>query len=252
MRYTADPTYPSFTLLSAVQVTRYTGILTVDNNAKVTVDGYTGYRLVFAEGDVQETTNAGAFIYPPLGLHATAFSYRANHPMLQSSDLIYPNRTTSGGIPWPIDTQGIVLSTARNQTRLFFTGTNKDSYIGQQGGNGVITKTYFSNFIIFPKQYDDTVLQNCTVPTGYDYKPDVYNCDAGNAWVQFGDVNPDDSDPLELDEIYDYMPPNFISFRFFTVYTPDTTAYQLSYYTYENPSHPYFTHTQAHLLITKQ
>ena len=53
--------------------------------------------------------------------------------------------------------------------------------------------------------------------------------------VSFGDVSPNDLDPYELDEYGDFLIPDLISFRYFQVNTPGTTAYQLSYFTLANP-----------------
>ena len=222
--------YPTYSALT--NVTRYSGVISVNSSQASWMQTQygTGQPIVFAEGEVQTTTNAGAEYYPPLGLRSAVFSYRPRHPVFPTAnDLLYPT------MPIPIDDGGVVFSTVKNQTRLFFTNVSRDSTIGQQGQNGVVTKTYFSSFLIFPKEALDTVITNCNVPLGYDYVQDTMQCPNGAAQISFGDIDPMDLDPLEEDEIYDYLPPNLISFRFFTVYTPATTAYQLSYYSYANP-----------------
>ena len=215
---------------SLTNVTRYSGVIAVDNSATVPTSYGQGQRIAFMEGEVQTSTNAGAEYYPPLGLRSDVFTYRPNHPRFPTAnDLLYPAMSI------PIDTNGIVVSTLRNQTRLYYTNVSRDQTIGQQGQNGVTTATYFSSFLIFPKSALDSVITSCNIPLGYDYIQDGLSCPSGSAPVSFGDVDLDDLDPLEEDEVFDYLPPNLISFRRFTVYTPATVAYQLSYYSYSNP-----------------
>ena len=238
--------YPSQSALT--NVTRYSGVISVNSSlaAAVKTAYGMGQPIVFMEGEVQTTTNAGAEYYPPLGLASAVFTYRSSHPVFpHARDLLYPNMSI------PIDQDGVVISTSRNQTRLFWTNVSIDSTIGQQGQNGVVTQTYFSSFLIFPKEYLDVVITNCNVPIGYDNQADVMTCPAGGPLRSaFGDIDPDDLDPLEEDEIYDYLPPNLISFRRFTVWTPDTTAYQLTYFSYQNPEA--IVHMRMGLFITNQ
>ena len=215
---------------SMTNVTRFSGVIAVNssvwkNDSKLGA----GQPIVYMEGDVQRSSNIGALSYPPAGYGAVPFTYRLQHPDFpQATDLLYPYADI------PIDENGIVITTSRNRTRLFRTNRSIDSTISAQGQTGALTNTYFSSFKIFPKEQLDTVITNCNVPSGYAYFPDQFSCPAGSAWVQFGDVNTLDLDPLEESEIYDYFPPNFIAFRYFTVYTPSTRAYQLSYFTYSN------------------
>ena len=219
---------------SLTNVTRYTGVIAIDNTQPNRTAYGVGYPIVYMEGDVQTTTNAGSMYYPPLGIHAQPFTYRLAHPDFpQADDLLYPAYNGSKQIP--LDAQGIVITTPRNQTRIYMTNASIDSTVTTQGQFGVVTQTYFSSFEIYPKEDLDSVITGCNVPIGFTYTPDSFSCPAGAAPVSFGDVNLLDLDPLEEDEIYDYLPPNLISFRFFTVWTPGTTAYQLSYFSYSNP-----------------
>ena len=237
--------FPSASALT--NVTRYSGVILVNNTeaALVQTDYGAGQPITFMAGEVQTTTNAGAEYYPPLGLTSAQLSYKASHPVFaQALDLLYPNRTI------PIDVNGVVISTARNQTRLFWTNVSANSTIGQQGQDQVVLNTYFSSFLIFPAQDLDTVITSCNIPLGYDYVQDVLTCPAGSAQISFGDIDQDDLDPLEEDEIYDYLRPNLISFRRFTVWTPATTAYQLSYYSYSNPEA--IVHMRLGLFVTNQ
>ena len=98
-----------------------------------------------------------------------------------------------------------------------------------------MTDTYFSSFDIFDKSQMEQVILNCNVPLGYDYVPDNMACDPTAAPVTFGDIDLDDLNNILDTENSDFLPANLISFRFFTVFTPDTTAYQLTYYSYQNP-----------------
>ena len=134
----------------------------------------------------------------------------------------------------PLDPQGIVITTPRNQTNLFYTNVSIDSTIGQRQEYGV-TDTYFSSFDIFPRDAMEQVILNCNVPIGFDYVPDNFACEATAAPVMFGDIDLDDLNNILSTEDSDFLPANLISFRFFTVYTPDTTAWQLTYYSYANP-----------------
>ena len=216
-------------IASLTNVTRYTGIIAVNNQTGIVTSYGTGFPIVFMEGEVQVTTNAGATIYPPLGLNAAPFTYRLQHPAFPSAtDLLYPS------MPIPLDAQGIVITTPRNQTNLYLTNVSIDSTIGQRREYGT-TNVYFSSFDIFPRSEMEDVILNCNVPLGYDYVPDAFQCEATSAPVQFGDVDLDDLNNIVDTENSDYLSANLISFRFFTVYTPDTTAYQLTYYSYANP-----------------
>ena len=227
-RQPANNTNPLITSLT--NVTRYSGIIGVRNNVSVTNDYGTGYPITFMEGEVQLSTNAGALVYPPLGLRASPFFYRSTKSSLfpSASDLLYPNQSI------PVDKSGILITTARNQTNLFYTNVSIDQTIGQRDESG-LTKTYFSSFDLFPVDDIEQVLTQCNVPPGYDYYPDNFQCDGDAAPVSFGDVNLNDVDPVEEDVYDDRLPPNLISFRFFIPYTPDTTIYQLSYATDANP-----------------
>ena len=214
----------SIKITSETNVTRYTGVITVDNSNTVTNAYGTGQPIVFMEGEVQVSTNAGATLYPPLGIRAIPFTYRLDHPDFpRATDMLYPNASI------PLDTLGIVLTTPKNQTNLFTTNVSVDSTIGQRTKYGT-TNTYFSSFKIFPKADLEQVITQCNVPLGYDYVPDSFSCDPTAAPVQFGDIDLDDLNPLEDgSEFTDFLSANLISFRFFIPYTPDTTAYQLSY-----------------------
>ena len=227
-RQPANNTNPLITSLT--NVTRYSGVIAVWNNVTVTTDYGVGRPINWMEGEVQLSTNAGALVYPPLGLKATPFFYRSTKSSLfpDASDLLYPDKAI------PIDKTGILITTARNQTNLFYTNVSIDSTIGQRGQGGVID-TYFSSFDIFPVEYIEQVITACNVPSGYDYKPDQFQCPDDSAPVSFGDVDLNDMDPVEYYVYYDFLPPNLISFRFFIPWTPDTTVYQLSYATYANP-----------------
>ena len=218
-------------LSSMTNTTRYSGVIAVDNTKSQQNSNGLGYPIVFMEGEVQQSTNAGAFQYPPLGITAFPFRYSQNHTQFfpNATDLLYPNASI------PIDGTGIVITTSRNQTNLYRTGVANDQTIGSTGQTGIVTKTYFSSFIVLPAEYLDEVVTNCTLPIGYKYVPDYIACDPSAASVQFGDVSPMDTDPFEEDEEFQYLPPNLLSFRLFQVFTPDTTAYQLTYYTFSNP-----------------
>ena len=227
-RQPANNTNPLITSLT--NVTRYSGVIAVWNNVTVTTDYGVGHPINFMEGEVQLSTNAGALVYPPLGLKATPFFYRSTKSSLfpGASDLLYPDKAI------PIDKTGILITTARNQTNLFYTNVSIDSTIGQRGESGVIA-TYFSSFDLFAVEYLEQVITACNVPPGFDYKPDNFQCPDDAAPVYFGDIDLDDVDPVEEDVYDDRLPPNLISFRFFIPWTPDTTVYQLTYYTYANP-----------------
>ena len=227
LRQPPNNTNPLITSLT--NVTRYSGVIGVRNNETVKTAYGIGYPIVFMEGEVQVSTNAGALVYPPLGLFANPFFYRTKNTLFpNASDLLYP-----GQIP-PIDGSGIVVTTLRNQTNLFMTNVSDDQTIGQRGAGGVI-HTYFSLFEIFPAEDLETVMTQCNVPPGYNYYPTDFQCDTDAAPVSFGDVDLNDVDPVEDETYYDFLPPNMISFRFFTAWTPNTTIYQLSYFTYANP-----------------
>ena len=141
-RQPANNTNPLITSLT--NVTRYSGVIAVRNNITVRTDYGIGYPITYMEGEVQLSTNAGALVYPPLGLKATPFFYRSSKSshFPDASDLIYPNASI------PIDKSGIIITTARNQTNLFYTNVSIDSTIGQRAESG-ITQTYFSSFDIF-------------------------------------------------------------------------------------------------------
>ena len=215
---------------SLTNVTRYSGVIVTQNNITVKTDYGVGYPITYMEGYVQSSTNAGAFVYPPLGLRATPFFYRSAKRSIfaDASDLLYPNMSI------PIDKTGIVITTPRNQSNLFWTNVSIDSTIGQRGETGTI-KTYFSSFHIYPRSELEDVITECNVPIGFEYKQDMFQCPSDAAPVSFGDMDLNDLDPVGLDPQNNRLPPNLISFRFFIPYTPDTTIYQLTYYTYANP-----------------
>ena len=217
---------------SMTNITRYSGVIAVDpsnpvrNNEGLGV----GYPIVFMEGEVQQSTNAGSFYYPPIGVTAFPFRYSTNHSDFPAaSDLLYPNSSI------PIDKNGIVITTSKNQTNLYLTNASSSQTIGSKGQTGIVTKMYFSSFIALSPEYLNEVITNCSRPLLYAYVPDVMTCDPTSAYVQFGDVSTMDTDPLEEDEEFQFLWPNLISFRYFIPYSPETTAYQLTYYTYSNP-----------------
>ena len=225
-------------LTSMTNTTRYSGVIGVDSTQPIYNNNGlgVGYAITSMEGEVQQSTNAGGYIYPPLGIQAFPFRYSRNHSQYfpGASDILYPNNTV------PLDAAGIVITTARNQTNLYRLTASNGGYanrtIGSTGQTGKVTTTYYSSFIVLPADpYLNEVITNCSYPIGSLYVPDVLTCASGSAAVQFGDVSTLDTDPLEEDEEYQYLPPNLLSFRYFQAFTPDTTAYQLTYYTYSNP-----------------
>ena len=148
-------------ITSLTNVTRYSGVIAVRNNVTVKTGYGVGYPITFMEGEVQVSTNAGALVYPPLGLFANPFFYRSTNTLFpNASDLLYP-----GQIP-PIDPSGIVVTTTRNQTNLFAHNVSDDQTIGQRGMGGTID-TYFSLFEIFPAEELERVITQCNVPPGY-------------------------------------------------------------------------------------
>ena len=234
--YQREPANNSNPLVTSLtNVTRYSGVIAVQSNVSVQTSYGTGYPITYMEGEVQVSSNAGAFVYPPLGLRATPFFYRSSASSSSSSsglfsnasDLLYPNMSI------PVDRSGILFTTTRNQSVLYCTNVSVDSTIGQRGEAGT-TNTYFSSFDIFPADQLEQVITACNVPIGFQYYADNFQCAPDAAPVSFGDINLDDVDPVEQDTIMDRLPPNLISFRFFTAWTPNTTIYQLSYYTYTN------------------
>ena len=232
--YSREPKNNGDWFVSAMtNTTRYSGVIGVDSSRPIyNSEGLgVGYPIMSMEGEVQQSTNAGSFYYPPVGITAFPFRYSRNHTQYfpKASDILYPNSSI------PIDKNGIVITTSKNQTNLYFTNTSYDRTIGSTGQTGIVTTTYFSSFIALPAEYLNDVITNCTLPIGYQYVPDVYVCPSTAAWVQFGDVSPMDTDPMEEDEYFQFLYPNLLTFRTFQPFTPDTTAYQLTYYTYSNP-----------------
>ena len=130
----------------------------------------------------------------------------------------------------PIDQNGILIASARYETNLFYTNVSIDSTIGQRGVSGLLA-TYFSSFDIFPAAEMEDMITTCNVPPGYDYAPTNFQCVADAAPVSFGDNDLND-DGVDYTPSDDELPPNLISFRYFTAWTPHTTIYQLSFFTY--------------------
>ena len=117
IRQPANNTSPKITSLT--NVTRYTGIIAINNQTATKTPYGIGYPIVFMEGEVQVSMNAGATTYPPLGLNANPFTYRITHPAFpNATDLLYPNMYI------PLDPNGIVITTPRNQTNLFYTNVS--------------------------------------------------------------------------------------------------------------------------------
>ena len=219
---------------SNTNTTHYTGLIAIDNSTQVRSSFGTGFPIVFMEGEITVTTNAGSYYGDPLGIAAQSFSFRPQQsPYFSAADnVLYLNGTAAGNI----DAGGIVLLTPKQQYNLYYTGAAKDRSIGLRDQDGSPTANLiYSSFIIYPKADLDTVLLGCTVPLDHSYVPDSFSCPSDAAPVGFGDVNTNDLDPYELDEVGDFFIPNMLSFRYFAVHTPDTTAYQLSYYTLANP-----------------
>ena len=217
-------------IVSITNTTRYSGVIEV-SNTKATDDNGGGYPIVFMEGEVQQTYNAGSYFYPPIDISAFPFSYRRNHTQFfpNANDLLFPNASI------PIDANGIVITTSRNQTNLYrLANSNDDQMIGSTGQTGIVSKIAFSSFIVKSADYLNQVITDCTIPHGYFYVPDPLNCPANSSYVAYGDVSLMDTDALEEDEEYQYLPPNMISFRYFKVFAPDASAYQLTYYTWAN------------------
>ena len=234
--YQREPANNSNPLVTSLtNVTRYSGVIAVQSNVSVQTSYGTGYPITYMEGEVQVSSNAGAFVYPPLGLRATPFFYRSSASSSSSSsglfsnasDLLYPNMSI------PVDRSGILFTTTRNQSVLYCTNVSVDSTIGQRGEAGT-TNTYFSSFDIFPADQLEQVITACNVPIGFQYYADNFQCAPDAAPVSWGDTdlvyNMNSQDVTR-----DGLPPNLIAFRFFTAWTPNTTIYTLSYYTYANP-----------------
>ena len=215
---------------SLTNVTRYSGVIVVQSNVTVKTSYGVGYPIVYMEGEVQISTNAGALVYPPLGLRATPFFYMSpsNSIFPSASNILYPSMAI------PIDANGILIATARNQTNLFYTNVSVDIVIGQRGIAGLVA-TYFSSFDIFPAAEREDVITQCNVPPGYDYYPTNFQCAPDAAPVAFGDNDLNDEDPDESRPSDDTLPPNLISFRYFTAWTPNTTVYQISFFTFADP-----------------
>ena len=217
-------------LVSITNTTRYSGVIEVNSTAVPGTNGQ-AFPIVFMEGEVQQTFNGGSAFYPPVDASAFPFYFRRNHTQFfpSASDWLYPNADI------PLDTNGIVITTARNQTRLYRADNPLDNRtIGSTGQTGIVSKVYYSSFVVLPAAYLNQVITNCTIPKGTFYVPDVMTCPANSAFVAYGDTNLMDTDALEEDEEYQYMPPNMISFRLFKVFAPDASAYQLTYYTWAN------------------
>ena len=233
--YTREPPKsPDYLTASNTNTTHYTGLIAIDNTTRITTDFGAAYPIVFMEGEITITTNAGTYYGNPLGIAAEPFSFRPQQSTFfpDAKNYLYLN----GSAPANIDASGLVLRTAKQQYNLFYTGAAPDKMISQRDQTGqAIANLYYSSFLIYPKEALDTVLFGCTIPLDHTYTPDTFSCPAGTAPVGFGDINTNDLDPYELSENADFFIPNMISFRYFVVNTPATTAYQLSYYTLANP-----------------
>ena len=232
--YTREPLKnKDITVASNTNTTHYTGLIAVDNRTRIENAFGVGYPIVFMEGEITTTTNAGTYYGPPLGIAAETFSFRpqASAFFPDAKNILYMNGSTAN-----IDRGGIVLTTAKQQYNLYYSVATADKQINQKDQTGKpLNNLYYSSFLIYPKADLDTVLTGCTVPLGHTYTPDSFSCPSGAVPVSFGDVSPNDLDPYELDEYGDFLIPDLISFRYFQVNTPGTTAYQLSYFTLANP-----------------
>ena len=233
--YTPARSRVDYTVTPATNVTHFSGLIAVSTSGAVTNAFGTGYPIVFAEGTMQVTTNAGLYYGgAELGLKAVSFTFVPNNSFASvASNLLYIVNDTLGNV----DQKGVVFTTAAKTDILlrYLSNGGVDNSLSYIDSTGQKPIAKYSQFFVFPKEQLDSVLTQCNVPTNLDYKPDTFGCPAGSAPVSFGDVSLLDLDPYELDEQNDYQIPNFLTFRTFTANTPSTSVYQLQYLTLANP-----------------